>query len=123
MATEKNEAVRIGDVVLAEALTEVEYCREVVTLDTAQTVVIGTLLQDNGDGTWSEWANESDGTVDGIALEASTASVPETIVALVRGPAVVHDKYLSTDTDETRADLAGIGILVRTNPTTFVMPG
>lgn len=118
----QNEELKIGDIVLAETLTEFLYCREVVTLAATQTVLPGTLLKNNGDGTWSVWDEEStDGTVDGIALEYATASVPATILALVRGAAIVHSKYLSDDTDAIRADLAAIGILVRDNPTEYVM--
>lgn len=124
MATEQNEKIYIGDVVLAEALEQFAYCRESVTLDTAQTLIVGDLLKNNGDGTWSKWALEAtDGTVDGIALEYSAASVPLNILALVRGPAIVSDKYIDVDTAATVADLLALGILVRTNAADIEMEG
>jgi Bacteriophage lambda head decoration protein D len=124
MATEQNEKRYIGDVVLAEALEQFAYCRTAVTLAATQTIVIGDLLKNNVDGTWSKWALEAtDGTVDGIALEYSTASVPASILAIVRGPAIVSDKYINVNTAAVAADLLGLGILVRTNASDIEMEG
>lgn len=108
-----NEKLRIGDIVLAEVLPEVAFCREVVTLAAAQTITPGETLSESG-GEWSEYdAAGGTGQVDGIALEYSTASVPPTILALVRGPAVVHSRYLDVNDDAVAADLASLGIIIR----------
>lgn len=123
LTSPQNENLRIGDIVLWEAGVEVNYCREVVALDAAQTIVPGNTLAESG-GTWSLYATEGGtGQVDGIALEYSTASVPATILALVRGPAVVHGRYLVEESTDTAvvADLASLGILIRDEVAGFKM--
>lgn len=91
------------------------FCRKVITLAAAQTFGVGKALK----GTITFDAAGSGDTITAIALEAAVASVPPTILALVRGPAIVVYESLTSARSEanTKSNLLSRDILVENSPT------
>jgi hypothetical protein len=102
-----------------------EYCRARITVAKSQTVVIGAVLDRDGATQASPIANGSEANADAIALEDCTtgAGATGTVLALVRGPAIIDGDQLVLAANVTVAELVApllaLGILVRTEPTIY----
>jgi hypothetical protein len=85
-----------GHVLLDEFAPQYAYCREVVTINKSQTIIVGTILELNG-AAYDAKQLAGAGTGVGVALEAitTTAGATGTIVAVMRGPAIVKKEALT----------------------------
>lgn len=108
-----------------------DYCYANVPIGESVAVVVGSLLDLNGGtGGASLITNGNEANVDAIALEAATSTGVgnnPTVLALVRGPAVVNASRLALQTDVTVAEakanlLANIDVVAIEEPTTVVSP-
>jgi hypothetical protein len=105
-----------GHVLLEEWSPQYMYCRESLTINVSQTILVGTILEYNAPGYDASQAAGA-GTAAAIALEAvtTTALATQDIMCLVRGPAVVKKEALTVvggaaynATDITNIEALGI---------------
>jgi hypothetical protein len=118
---ELNELKQVSDVLSDEYLGVSLHCRkEVVTTDAT---VIGDIMTDNGDDTWSVRTSLDAGTADGICLTYSDGDSGEHNVTVVyKGPVTAKQSGLEATDAQCLLDLAGLvgGIKVVANPTNVV---
>lgn len=122
MATSYTEGKTIGDVVRYQLPHG--FCCEIVTLEDAEQVYVGSPLDKTGGGGGGaiKITNGNEANADAISLEAKTdaGSGTDTVLALVRGPAIVNADQLTLETSVTKAELLSVfealNILLRDEP-------
>lgn len=119
MAQSYNQKLFVGKVVEWEAGVEYAYCRQAVNVAKSQTIIPGQVLMNAT--TYAEAYVDGTGiSADAVALDyVTTTSAYGTVLALVRGPAILHSAGLTGSDANGVADLLALGIIVRTDSTSF----
>jgi hypothetical protein len=101
---EKEMGNRLGDILRYE--TPMDYCRKVCKLAKSMTVVIGTALDRDESSGAIVVLDSYEANCDAIALQAVTtgSGATGTVLALVRGPAVIDTTKIVLQTSQVDAD-------------------
>lgn len=125
MATELNEAAKLGNLIIRESSTGPLYTREVLTQALSQVLTMGEIVELDGSGNVISY---NGGTNDafGICLQDQTTDGVSTadVLLLVNGPAVVDLDNVTGSDDEAVTALAAKEIKMIAGPTvTYEMEG